>query len=213
MSEIIEILTSKPSGGQDFIVNNALPPIGQTINTVGSFQTVNSENQSIFSRGDNISIISSGIILPESFILGNIGFGGAPLSALPRINISFFNEPDFPADAHHTVPYKIQYFPIIAGATGLIAIPLENFEYILNSFIDVTKDAFTAYDANYIPVLPLPVVPKYTIVNGIPSDFSCFLNIDKETVKISMVNIPTILNGQHERITPFIKIIHNFQLK
>jgi hypothetical protein len=213
MSEIIEILTSKGNGGQQFKVNTALPPAGQVITTTGSFETDNSEQKSIFSRGDNIAIISAGIILPESFILGNIGFGAAPLAALPRININFQNEPSYPADSHHSVPYKIQYFPIIAGSQGNFSIPLENFEYILNNFIDVSNNQFTAYDANYAPVLPLPIVPKTYTVTGIPSEFSCYLSIDPGTVKISMVNVPAILHNQIMRITPFIKIIHNFPLK
>ena len=206
MSEIVEILTSKGNGGQQFTVNTALPPAGQVIATHGSFETDNSQGKSLFARGDNIAIISAGIILPESFLLGNIGFGAAPLAALPKLNIFFYNEPAYPDDAHHAAPYHIKYYPIIAGATGNFSLPMENYEYILNNYIDVTKGPFMADDFTHDPALP-----PY-IVNEIPSNFSCYLSIDPGTVKISMVNVPAILNEQIMRITPFIKIVHNLEL-
>jgi hypothetical protein len=187
MSEILEILTSKGNGGQKFTVDTALPPAGQTIATQGSFECDNSEQKSLFARGDNIAIVSAGIILPESFLLGNIGFGVAPLAALPRLNIYFYTEP-----AH------VKYYPIISGATGNFSIPMENYEYILNSFVDVTKGPFK--DSVGVTVYE------------IPGNFTCYLSIDPGTVKISMVNVPAILHGQVMRITPFIKVIHNIPL-
>jgi hypothetical protein len=187
MSEIIEILTSKGNGGQQFTVNTALPPAGQVINTHGSFELDNSESKSIFSRGDNVAIISAGIILPESFILGNIGFGAAPLASLPRLNIYFYTEPS-----------HIKYYPIIAGSTGNFTIPMENYEYILNAYIDVTLGPFITVGG--------------VTVQEIPEKFACYLSIDPGTVKISMVNVPAILHNQLMRITPFIKVLHNIPL-
>ena len=187
MAEIIEIMTSKGNGGQKFTVNTALPPAGLPIATNGSFECDNSEQKSLFARGDNIAIISAGIILPESFILGNIGFGAAPLAALPRINIYFYTEP-----AH------VKYYPIIGGATGNFSIPIENYEYVLNNFIDVTKGPF--------------ITGGGATVDEIPGNFTVYLSIDPGTVKISMVNVPAILNGVVMRITPFIKIMHNIPL-
>jgi len=212
MSEITEILTSKGNGGQKFTVNTALPPAGQTIATQGSFECDNSEQKSLFARGDNIAIISAGIILPESFLLGNIGFGAAPLAALPRLNVYFQNEPKYPIDSHHDAAYYIKYFPTISGATGNFSIAIENYEYVLNNFIDVTKGPFMAYDATYAPILPGPAVPQTIQVSEIPSNFTCYLSVDPATVTVSMVNVPAVLNTQVMRITPFIKIMHNIPL-
>jgi hypothetical protein len=187
MSEIIELMTSKGNGGQKFTVDTTLPPNGQSIVTQGSFETDNTELKSIFAQGDNLAIISAGIILPESFLLGNIGFGAAPLSALPKLEIYFFTEPG-----------HIKYYPVIAGSQGNFLIPMENYEYILNNFIDVTKGPF--------------ITGGGVTVDKIPGNFALYLSVDPASVKISMVNVPAVLNNQVMRITPFVKIVHNIPL-
>lgn len=187
MAEIVEILTSKGNGGQQFTVNTALPPAGQTIATHGSFECDNMEGKSLFQQGDNIAIISAGIIMPESFMFGNIGFGPAPLYALPKLRFYFYTEP-----AHVT------YYPAMAGSVGDFYVPIENYEYVLNNYIDVTKGPFRDSVGG--------------LHTSIPGNFTIYLSIDPATVKVSMVNVPAVLNGQIMRITPFIKILHNLPM-
>lgn len=187
MSEIIELITSKGNGGQKFVVDTT-GPLSVSIATKGSFETDNTEGKSIFQPGDNLAIISAGIVMPESFMFGNVGFGAAPLYALPKINIYFYTEP-----SHH------KYYPVIAGATGNFFIPFENYEYILNNFIDITKGPFITDFAPFS-------------ATSIPEKFACYLSIDPDTVKVSMVNVPAVLNTQEMRITPFLKILHNIPM-
>jgi hypothetical protein len=92
--------------------------------------------------------------------------------------------------------YHHNLFPVLANQSGKFYIPFENFEYLLNTFIDVVNGIF--YDAT---------AAKY--VTGIKLPYEPHLSIDHTTVRISMVNCPKPLNGIVQSITPFMKITHN----
>lgn len=92
--------------------------------------------------------------------------------------------------------YHHKLFPVLANATGAFFIPFENFEYLLNTFVDVVNGVF--YDST---------AAKY--VTGINLPYELHLSIDHTTVRISMINLPAKLNAVVQSITPFMKITHN----
>jgi hypothetical protein len=91
---------------------------------------------------------------------------------------------------HHTI------YPAVANKTGNFFIPFENFEYLLNTYIDVVSGSF--YDVT---------AAKY--ITGINMPFSVKLAIDHTSLRISMVSVPAALNNVLQSISPFIKISHN----
>jgi hypothetical protein len=190
MSTHIELLASKGNGGQQFTVDTTPGVLSVPIATHGSFECDNVDAKSLFQPGDNMQIIAAGINLPENFCFANVGFGGAPLAVLPKINMYFYTEPG-----------HVKYYPSIAGSNGSFFVPFENFEYIVNNYIDVVAGTFITN-----------LAPPNDISIGIPQKFAVYLSVDPGSCKISMVNVPAILNGQVERITPFIKVLHNLPL-
>lgn len=92
--------------------------------------------------------------------------------------------------------YQHTIYPAIANKTGNFFVPFENFEYLLNTYIDVVNGSF--YDAT---------AAEY--ITGINMPFSVKLAIDHLSLSISMINVPAALNNTLESITPFIKISHN----
>lgn len=185
--DYIEILTSKGNGGQQFTVNKAVPSVQPV--THGSFECDNAVAKSQFALGDNIMIIGAGFTLPESFCLSTNGFG-AGVYALPKINLYLYTEP-----AH------VKYYPSIAGSDGTFFVPFENFEYIINSYVNVVKGSFKTN-----------LAPPNDVATSIPQKFALYLSIEPATCNISMVNVPTSLDGTVQRITPFVKVAHNVPL-
>lgn len=187
MAEIIEILSSKGNGGQKFTVDTS-GPLFVSIITQGSFECDNADYKSIFQKGDNLQIISAGIILPEAFALATQGFGGAPLYPIPRIQMYLYTEP-----SHN------KYYPSIAGANGSFLIAYENSEHMINSYIDTQAGPFVTDFAPFS-------------ATSIPENFGLYLSIDPNSVRVSMVNVPNKLHATVQRIVPFVKVLHNLPL-
>lgn len=173
MSQIVEIVSSKGNGGQQFTVDTS-GPLSVPIATHGSFEIDNAIYKSVFHKGDNLQIIGAGIVLPESFCLATNGFG-AGIFPMPKLNIYLYTEPG-----------HVKYYPSIAGADGTFFVPFENFEYILNAFVDTS---------------------------AIPQHFAMYLSVDPATVNISMLNVPAALHGTVQRIVPFVKVLHNIPME
>lgn len=194
MASYIELLASKGNGGQQFTVDTTpgvlSVPIALHTGGAANNECDNVDGKSLFQVGDNMLIVGAGINLPENFCFANIGFGGAPLAVLPKINMYFYTEPG-----------HVKYYPSIAGSNGSFFVPFENFEYIVNNYIDVVQGVFKTN-----------LAPPNDVSIGIPQHFAVYLSVDPGSCKISMVNVPAALNGQVERITPFIKVLHNLPL-
>ena len=186
-AEYIEIVSSKGNGGQHFVVNTAVPSVQPV--THGSFEVDNATAKSLFQPGDNLLIIGAGFVLPESFCLSSNGFG-AGIFPLPKINLYFFTEPQ-----------HWKYYPSIAGGDGTFFVPFENFEYIINSYINVASGTFKTDQA-----------PPNDVATKIPMKFAPYLSVEPATVNISMINVPASLNGTTQRITPFLKVKHNLPM-
>ncbi len=240
MPEITELLSVKRTGGQHFIVDTTPGTLYVTISDEASTSNEcdNTDTKSTFLVGDNIFIVGAGINIPESFALStpNEGTGGAKL---PKINIYLYPDapgydptPGLPASPstgniwiatatangwtnNHIYRYNgsaweditsgdgaiyhHRLYPVIANTTGSFYIPFENFEYLLNVFIDIVNGTFYDWsDSVYVTGFKLP--------------FEMFLSIDHNTLRVSMVNVPVVLDTITHSIVPFVKITHNFAL-
>lgn len=76
------------------------------------------------------------------------------------------------------------------GNNGELKLPFPNYEMSIGVFIDTEKSGLT--DPTFILSVYFPLV-----VN---------------TVRISMVGVPVALNGLTFKVTPFIKVLHNFPI-
>jgi hypothetical protein len=240
--EIAEILTHKAKVTQAFTVDTHSGALFVAITDEAAADTEcdNTDGKSTFLVGDNVLLVGAGISLPESFCLStpdtvagaklpkiNIylypdapGFNpGAGLPAVKKqgdiwratatasgwiiAHIYRYNESMARWDDITTgdgAVYHHKLYPVLANTTGAFFIPFENFEYLLNTFIDVVSGQF--YDAT-----------SAAYVTGIKLPYELHLSIDHLTVRISMVNVPPVLDTKVESISPFVKITHNIPIR
>ncbi len=77
------------------------------------------------------------------------------------------------------------------GSNGLFRMPFHNYEYSVGTFTDPEEN-------NLIEEFSLQTLFPFT--SGL------------DRPQISMVNVPAVLNGVTIKVTPFIKVLHNFVL-
>jgi hypothetical protein len=183
--EIIDILTITKARMPFFTVNTALEYVTmQWPNPLLAFDyLINASAKNIFPAGDSFSILSAGLILPESFTI----FKDPAIATYQLISFRISLE------GISTDEYKIDIF---GGANPNIFIPMENFELSLDMFLDVTKQANLTPPPGHLPFLT--------------ENFKIWFTIN--SLQISMKNIPAAYNTKSYYISPFFKILHNYPL-
>lgn len=184
MPEIIDILTSEPKNCMTMTADNTVDYV-QTIAPGGvDFKMYNSNIKGKFQAGDNLSIISAGYILPESYTLWKQGTDLITKTepAMQRANF-------YLVGATSGAIYSIDSL----GANPGIYLPLENYEHELDIFIDTTKQ--------------FKLLPPNTALN---EPFFIFLALIP--MLISQKSQPAANNGKVFIIVPFLKVAHNLPL-
>ena len=131
MAEIIDIMTPKFSECPTFTVNVAVNnvPIVKTIpNTMTHYA---GGGTSKFVRGDNFTILSVGIYIPDYFVTCDYESAGAGDFSSPVI---------FLCGLPQGAGVPIALFNV--GANGLIRLPFSNYEMSLGVFTDVEANNF-----------------------------------------------------------------------
>jgi len=139
-----------------------------------------------FQKRDNIRLLTAGFYIPESFTLSSQWDG--QVSPAHKVSTSIAaNElmiNVLKSDNSTSVP-----LPGL-GARGVIGLPFANYETAFDIFSDMSKPAI-------VPLL---------------ADNEYFLTAQLFLADVSMIGVPTLLNGQVIRIVPFIKILHTLPI-
>lgn len=180
MADIIDILTIPLDECEYFTVNNLVDFVPQTSPPVGNRYLSNTGGGNLFVIGDSLLIISAGFLMPEGFtIWKNPADNSPPLTVmqlLPYGNSSghLYTSPNFTANQ--------------------VYIPMENFETVLNSYLDCRLATDT-------------LDPTKTLLTE-PYTVKCFINV----LLTSMMNVPASMNGKEFRIVPFVKVLHSYPM-
>lgn len=183
MAEIIDVMTPKISECSAFTVNTALTNVPIVKTVPGSLIThYAGAGTSKFIRGDNFTILSVGVFVPERFVAYQYetGGGGGEISS-PVLYLAGL--PDGAA-------LPIALFNV--GANGQIRIPFFNYEMSMGVFTDTEENNFNA--------VTFELQSQYPFTSG----------LDDPT--ISMIDVPAALNGITFSVVPFIKVLHNTHL-
>lgn len=135
-----------------------------------------------FSKGDNIILLSMGLWLPENFSLASFAPAATGLTGL---NLG----------AYFRVATSDTTYQNIATGNGSIYIPLENYENPIGAYIDAQNFKTLAGVLDDFNLLAALAVPNNT-----------------GTARISMLNVPTALNGIKQYCGLFVKVMHNLPL-
>lgn len=124
MAEIIENLTLSPADSPYFVADNTVYSKPVLFPGAGSGYLINGDSQKVFKRGDNFTILSVMLNLPEGFT-----FYKDPAVLTESI-------PRFVFQMKEVITGFINMIPCIG--TGLL-VPAEGMEVIINGFTEVEK--------------------------------------------------------------------------
>lgn len=124
MSEIIDILTLPPLKAPYITVNKAAAFVPLLIPGAPDFTLYNADFKHRFVKGDNVVLLTAGIILPESFTAYKVAATITPNSS-PRLRFQL-----------EGIVSGQTYYADVMGYANEIYIPLENHETALDVFID-----------------------------------------------------------------------------
>jgi hypothetical protein len=170
MPEIIDTMTTRLSETPYFVGDNSVyykTPIFTSPKSL-----YNTDLKRTFIQGDNFIIQTAGIVFPENYTIWKDPFLGGSTGVIPSIGI-------YIRGAVSATVYPID----VLGAFKAIRIPMENFEYALNVFVDTVK---MGVNENF-----------YFETTGIFDS------------AISTKTAPSSFNSQNFAVVPFIKILHN----
>lgn len=242
MSEKIDILALLPLDSPYFTVDTT--KLAVQMITPGGYVMRRSGGYSTFQAGDNITVLSAGYIMPESFTMASNPANKQ--QTCPAINLG----------AQSIIPghTAIKYFDNF-GLSG-IQLPLENYETPLGVFVDIMNtgspsyyfrtdnfnlictlrglDETNFYANNYDPTPGLPSGnvlgdqylatatangwtsgKRYTYnggTTGTSSDWDETTGTTPVLPMVSMVGVPSDLNGRRMRVTVFVKILHTLSI-
>ena len=185
---IIDVLTFKRSSTPYFTVNTSVASV-EIVLPSSPLDTkvpmINSYGQAKFSRGDNFNLISLGLKLPLSFeLVGEDALGGNP-ERMDMMCLSMV------ANVYGSGMFPVEH----SLGSGQIIVPYENYELSINSFFN---DPSVAFSGDFELVLwPHPYTYSGTAQNP----------------KVSMLNVPSSLNGKKFYMSIFAKIEHNQTMK
>ena len=125
MSEIIDVLAPEYAGCATFTVNNAVDYVDQTAaGTPAKSIFQNASASKAIQKGDNFSILSAGLLLPEAFTL----YKNSGIKSLPTFGIRM-------QGVTSGATYNIDAF----GFVNLVSVPMENHETAFDLFVDCSK--------------------------------------------------------------------------
>jgi hypothetical protein len=171
MSDIIEVLTLPLAASPTFTVNNAVDHVVLDPWSCGAAPFQNVLGYNFFEHGDNVEIISAGLTLPFSFTLA------AATAAFAEIPAFFFQ-----AKNRSGTGFQLNQI----GWKGTFALPMENYEVALNSFIGNAKTFLEDWQ---------------------------LMGTVLDNTQVSMVNVPSILNTQTLPAILFVKVLHTKEMK
>jgi len=182
---LIDILTFKRISTPYFTVNTSLNSV-EIMLPPSPLATlvpmINSYGQARFCKGDNLNLISLGLKLPLSFeLVGEDAFEVNP----ERMDMMCLSMQANVYEPGSPNPVAKNF------GSGQIIVPYENYELSYNTFFN---DPSTSFNGDFEVVLwPHPYTYSGTAQNP----------------KVSMLNVPTSLNGKKFYMSIFAKIEHN----
>jgi len=184
--EIVDVLVLPLSKSPYFTVNvltpvnNAVPIVNPLLSPPVFSTVVNTAGNEVFVPGDNFSIQSVGYSLPENFVMSRTAMGS--LKKAPSLFIALVLSNGTRID-----------HPIYGG-NGVV-IPMENYENVINSFLDLTA-------------LPGGLTQSFKLIATLLGDTTTPV-----PPQVSMIGVPASLNGTVQNITVFLKVLHNSALR
>jgi hypothetical protein len=174
MAEIVDILTTVFDHSPRFTVDIAETSVPVTLAL--NENLVSGSGKYLFKAIDHIVLISAGIIMPENFVLTHEHpEGGTHKSVLGFNAVPYEGEPLYLQDI---------------GFHGFVTIPMENYEFALNIFCNLSVYKAQINAAGYLSI-----------------------SVGASINNVSMVNVPAALDGKVFPIVPFIKILHTIPLQ
>lgn len=189
-----------------------------------------------FQSRDNIRLLTAGFYIPESFTLSNQWYGASSPTPKPdsamAANELVINV--FKSDGTtNTGP-----LPGL-GARGVVGLPFANYEMAFDIFCDMSKAPPTGV-STFNNTVALPVSPAvgdtykalvtangwtanryyewsgaaWIDVSGVAlnADNEFYLGAQLITADVSMIGVPSLLNGQVIQLIPFIKVLHSLPI-
>jgi hypothetical protein len=137
MPEIIDVLTLLPAKQQKFTVNTAVDYVATAFPAVPPYLLFNANGLASFINGDNFSILSAGLVFPESFTPwkdpADLGILGLPVDNIFIQGIS--------ADFYHID---------VIGKVDNLFVPMENFELNTDVFVRCKKQENVAHPGTFL---------------------------------------------------------------
>jgi len=186
MSEIIDVLTILPQEAPYFTVD--LTPGTLSV----PLYVYDGSTYCIMHRGggawkfqykDNFTVLSAGFYLPESFAMASPP--DSDYQACMSLAL-YLMKPDGSASSITT-----QF------GLGGIQLPLENYEMPVGIYVDLAKDCGLPLITTAFGIMG--------VIKGIDDDVPA-------RPRISMVGVPSALDETVQRLTVFIKVVHNLPL-
>jgi hypothetical protein len=161
MSDIIDIVALPLNACPYFTVNNAA--VGGYVGVNNGVATTNLENayaKNIFSKGDSFTVLSAGLIIPESFTLWKDP--ALNFSSLPKTNLSPFG----------LVSSSLYNFPNFQSSLQFL--PMENYECAMDVFFDCSSavpivGVQTLLTENFNLVCNVATVNLFISMAGVPA--------------------------------------------
>jgi len=189
-----------------------------------------------FQSRDNIRLLTAGFYIPESFTLSSQWYGASSPDPKPddamAANELLINV--IKSDGS-TVAGPMPGL----GARGIIGLPFANYEMAFDIFCNIAEVPPTGV-ATFNNTVALPVAPAvgdtykaqvtangwtqdryyewsgaaWIDVSGVPllADNEFYLGAQLFMSDVSMIGVPSLLNGEIIRIIPFIKILHSLPI-
>lgn len=189
MPLITDILTVTPANRPFFVVDKTKQLVAiQEPEGVDRTQ-VNAGYNNRFRKGDCFTIVSAGIIFPEGF-QSAISSSDTYKNILPSLLYIYLQE-----IGGEGALFDIQELGTssLSGVRSGVNCPMENYEWVFNTFVDVTKE------------LSNEDTPR--LLN---SAFK--IQVRLVNLWVSMVSVPSTVDEKKFYITPFVKIQHNMQM-
>lgn len=189
-----------------------------------------------FQSRDNIRLLTAGFYIPESFTLSSQWDGSS--SPAPKTNSAIAANELLIAVYKSDGTTLTGPLPGL-GARGVIGLPFANYEMAFDIFCNMAKVPPTGV-STFDNTAALPVNPAVgdtykaqVTANGWTADnyyewsgaawidvSGVALNADNEFYlgaqlfmsDVSMIGVPSLLNGQRIRIIPFIKVLHSLPI-
>ena len=182
--EIVDVLTLPLASCPAFTVNttnptdNSVPLVNPTLTPPAYSVLQNASGNSVFRAGDNFSVQSVGYSLPEAFVMAKTPANSIKKS--PSIILQLLLSTG-----------SLIVHPVY-GADG-ITVPMENYENVINSFLDVTQ---------------LNLSLSFKLWALLVGD-----SVTPVAPRVSMLGVPSTLNGTVQNVTVFVKVLHNLPLQ